>query len=178
MNSPVYVFNNPGNLQFNTFLLIFVRSWHMPWSENDEPMDDTWLRVPALRSSNRAGNATYICINSNVEMMAPIVLGEEESVVLKIGRNKPRKPIPTGLTQAVKMDALDVSEWERENQKSWPYKEMFVPELVKQRYAIKHGNMDAPYMNAVPTSRTYNMVRRTAMPTPCRSCGKGRVRVR
>jgi len=178
MNRTIFVFNNPGNLQFNTHLLIFVRSWYMPWTESDEPMDDTWLRVPAIRAAGQSGIPHYTCINSNIEMMAPIVLGEDENMVLKIGRNKPRKPIPSGLIQAVRLDSLDVPSWEQEHQKSWPYQEMFLTELVKQRYAIKHGNVDAPYMNAVPTSRTYNMVHRTAMPTPCRSCGKGRVRVR
>lgn len=174
----VYVHNNPSSLIFNTHLLVFVRTWHMPWSEGDDPMPDTWLRVPAHKAPGIKDRDRYVCYNSNLEITSPIVIAEEDMVVIKAGRAKPYKLVPLGLMQATLAEAFDVPAWEFENKQSWPYKEMFDPEAVRRRYAQLHGDSAATFMSVAPTNRIYNLVRRTALPTPCRSCGKGRARGR
>lgn len=174
----VYVHDNPSNLTFNSYLLVFVRSWYMPWEKNETPMEDSWLRVPAFRSPGPKGQDRYVCINSNLELISPIVIAEDEMLVLKAGKAKPRKLIPLGLIKATLAEAIDVSAWELENKKSWPYRLMFDNDLVKYRYSVKYGETNSPYMNVAPTNRTFNLVKRTALPRPCRSCGKGRVRAR
>lgn len=167
----IFVFNNPGNIQYDVHLLTFVRSWHLPWKEGDAPMEDSWLRVPALRITNARNVKTYNCINSNLELLAPMILAEEDCVVYKTGKVRPYKPIPVGLIQAVRFEAIDVPEWEQNNQKAWPFNDMFLSDLVRYRYDKLYGSTEGLTMAAATTSRTYSMIKKIAMPRPCRSCG-------
>lgn len=175
----IYVHNNPGNITFNSCVLVYVRSWYMPWDpDKDKPMEDTWLRVPAFRSPGASGSDHFVCVNSNLELVSPVVLSDEDSRVLKIGRMKPSKKIAPGLIEAILAEAIDVPDWEYQNKESWPYNTMFDRNKVKERYAKKYGSSGNPFMNVPPSNRNFQLLKKAAMPRPCRSCGKGRVRAR
>lgn len=175
----VYVHNNPGNIVFNAYVLLFVRSWNMPWNpEKDVPPEDTWLRVPAFRSPGPNGADHYVTVNAHIENASPVLIAEEECTMLRIGQAKSRKPVPKGMILSILDEAIDISAWEKEHQKSWPYREMFDDQLVMMRHAAKLGPASASGVSVTPTNPNLNLIRKSLAPRPCRRCGKNRVRAR
>lgn len=171
----VYVHNNPGNIVFNSYILLFVRSWYLPWDpEKENPSDDSWVRMPAFRSPGPNGLDHYVSLNANVENLSPVVLAEEECVVLRVGQLKPRKPVPKGLILSILDEAIDISAWEKENQKSWPFRDMFDEKKMAVRHAAKFGASTT--QSGVPSNTNFALVRKSVMPKPCRRCGRNRVR--
>lgn len=171
----VYVHDKVGHIQFNARILVFMRSWHMPTDANETPMPDSWLRIAAFCSPGPAGRSHYVCVNSHVDMVANVVIADTDGSVLKLGRAKPDKKLQIGLLESIRSEAIDIPEWEYQNQKAWPYQKMFDKELVRQRYVKVHGENAGPYFDVAATNRNFDLVRKTTMPTPCRTCGKQRV---
>ena len=166
-------------MTFNAHLLVFVRAWNMPWGKEDEPMEDSWMRVPCFRSPGPGGKNHYLCVNPHVEGASPIVMSEEDNTVIKAGGRKLHKVIPQGLIESVRGEAIDVPAWEYERQESWPYLRMFDPDEVRYRYGVINGQEAAENVNALPNNHNFAVIRKTVSPRPCRSCGRNRrVRMR
>jgi len=172
----VYVHNNPSNITFNAYVLVFLRSWNLPWDpKTEEPWEDSWLRVPAFRSPGTEGKDHYLIINNNIEHHSPIVIAEDDCTVLKVGQGKPQKVIPRGMVLSLLDEAIDIPAWELAHQKAWSYKDMFNESLVMERHAAKFGQSTA---SITPQNKNLNIIRRSIAPRPCRRCGKNRVRHR
>lgn len=172
----IYVHNNPSNITFNALVLVFLRSWNLPWNpKTDKPMEDSWLRVPAFRSPSPSGKDHYLLINNNIEHYSPIVIAEEEGIVLRIGQGKLNRTIPRGMILSILDEAIDIPAWEKEHQQSWSYRDMFNEEQVMLRHAAKFGHTTA---DITPKNTNLNIIRKSFAPRPCRRCGKNRVRTR
>lgn len=162
--------NNPGNIDYNSSLYMFVKSWFLP-TEEGSTMVDTWLRIPALKSENLSGGYSYTSLNINVDTISMMVV-TEEGTVLKASSVPPGKVLPSAEFEAVKRDALDVSEWERTRNTPWNYRMMFDSKSIRERYQLRYGNNTAPYGAVLSdTSISYNSARRAVMSRPC-NCGK------
>lgn len=167
----VFVFNNPGNMTFNSYVLLFIRAWYLPWDPiEDVPQNDTWMRMPAFRSSHN-GRPSYLTINSRVEALSPIMIAEQDNLVLRSGGGTANKPVNRGMILSILDNAFDVSTWEKENQASYPYKDMLDREAVAARYAIKTGGSFSDI-----DDRNFKLVKSMVTPRPCRNCGRRRGR--
>lgn len=177
MAEEVYVHHNPGSIKFNAGLYVFIRSWYMPTETGETPAEDTWLRVPAFKSPGPGGKDHYALVNPNIELISMVVV-TDDGIVRKVSRARPFLALAPSILKRITDEAIDVPEWEMQNQKSWPYATMFNKDLVKERYAIKYGETKAPYFNVTSTNQTYMHVKRAVLPKPCSNCGQGRKRVR
>lgn len=163
--------NNPGGIEYNTTLFMFVKSWFMP-VEAGATMNDTWLIVPALRSAGlAAGTDIYSPININLENVALMIV-TAEGKVLKASRVPTGKLLPAEEFKAVQKDAFNIPEWERTTNQAWPYQEMFNGKKIRERYQEKFGT-DQSAFGAIlsDTSISYNKARAAVMARPC-NCGK------
>ncbi len=161
--------NNPGNIEYDCGLYVFIKSWFMPVEEGGTS-EDRWLFIPALRSRGLADQELFTAININLETVAMMVV-TEDGVVTKGASIPPGKKVPKEEFEAVKREALNISEWERATGQAWPYSKMFEGRLVRERYQAKYGSNQAPYGAVLSdTSISYNNVRRAMMSRPC-NCG-------
>ncbi len=162
--------NNPGNIDFDTSLYVFVKSWFIPVEEGGTS-EDRWLRIAACSSTDLQGNLRYTPLNINVETVAMMVL-TEEGVLLKAPSVKPGTKMPSAEFEAIKRETFDIGEWEKATQQPWPYAKMFDGKLVRERYQAKYGTNNAPYGAVLSDSSiSYNAARRAVMSRPC-NCGK------
>jgi hypothetical protein len=162
--SDVYVYNNPGNVAFNTYIYAFLRSWHTLDGDHD-----AWFKIPAYASSASIEPA---CINAIVETVSVLLL-DERGAILKSHSVKLRQPksIDAATLKSIDAEALDTSKWELQNQKSFPFDEMFADASIRERYSRKFGQ-GAPGYDRI-MDQNYNKVRRTVSPpTRCGSCGR------
>jgi hypothetical protein len=171
----IYVHHNPGKIPYNSYLLVFVRSWYMPINPDGSLTEDTWLKVPALKSVAPGGIANYIPSNANIEAISMIIIAEDTGAVTKIARARPNKLLDKQLLSHISEEALDVSDWEKLYDSPWPYSDMVKKELVRTRYTAKFGASSSPYFDVVSTNPNFMKVKRQVGPRPC-NCGKGRKR--
>lgn len=163
--------NNPGNIEYNTTLFMFVKSWFMP-AEAGATMNDAWLIVPALRSPGLApGSEAYSPLNINLENVALMIL-TEQGKVLKASRVPTGKILPLEEFNDVKKEAFNIPEWEKSTGQAWPYQSMFDGKAIRDRYQAKFGT-DKTAFGAIlsDTSISYNKARASVMARPC-NCGK------
>ena len=114
----VYVYKPQGNVAFNSYIYAFMRSWYTL-----DGTEDKWFKIPAYRVP---GTDKFTCINSKVQPVSVMILGENGQV-LKMKNDKMRKQtiIDTATLDSIEREAINTSEWERENQKTFPFAEMF-----------------------------------------------------
>jgi hypothetical protein len=162
--------NNPGNIEYNSSLLVFVKSWFIP-VESGGTSEDRWLRIPAIKTEGLSGQDVYTPLNINVETVASMILTEEGKV-----RKAPSVPVGTQMPKvefdAIQKDVFDIGEWETTTKQPWPYRAMFDGKMVRERYQAKHGNNIAPFGSVLSESSiSYNNARAAVMSRPC-NCGK------
>lgn len=133
-----YVHNNPNNIIFNDYVYVFLRSWHMPTTPQLTLTEDTWLKLPALRTDLPNNGAHYsICNpNSGIASMATI---NSLGVLIKLGNTQPKKQIEPDVFDNIRESSVDVSSWEFTHKQSWPYENMFSKIEIKKRYDAKYG---------------------------------------
>ena len=167
----VYVHHNPGSVEFNATLYMFVRSWYVPTELDEPPAEDTWFRVPAYKTLGPQGRDSYVPINSNLAITSMLHL-TEEGLIIKAARAKPYKSINDVLLNRIKTAAIDIPEWEYQSQESWPYAAMFKKELVRHRYIAKYGETQNAYFDVASMDKIYMEVRRSVLPKPCGCKGR------
>lgn len=160
----IYVYNNPGNIAFNSYLYAFVRAWYTLDGSND-----LWLKVPALNSGG-----SILCINSNIESIALLLLADD-GTVLKSHSSQLRQPkvVDAATLQSIDNSALNVSEWEKQHQEPFPFAEMFDNDKVRERYKQKFGH-DKPNYDQIADVNYRQVKRIVTPPARCGSCGKRR----
>ena len=165
----VFVYNNPGNIRYNSYLYAFIRSWYTIDGKND-----MWYKVPAFRSGN---TNHYVCMNANIENVSVMLL-TDTGVVLKSHSNKIRsgkKSVHRDIIASIDKEALSVSQWELDNQQSFPFKTMFDGQDIKRRYRERYGQEDPKFERIA--NQNFRAVKRVITPSVrCGSCGKKRSR--
>lgn len=146
-----YVHNNPNNIIFNDFVYIFLRSWHMPSTSLVTITEDTWLKLPALRTDLPNGAHHYTLCNPqcNIASMATVTSGGE---LVKLGNTQPKKKIEDSVFENIRESSVDVSAWEFHHQQSWPYDNMFSKIELKKRYDAKYGNTNTMFEPTIVNS--------------------------
>ncbi len=176
VNMSIYVHHNPGNIDYNSYMLMFVHGWYMPTQIGEPVKEDTWLRVPAMRVKPFSAHAdfTYTPMNNDLRMISTLDVAEDTGKVLKAFRARPGKNIGEEELAQVVREAVDISAWEKSNEQSWPFKVMFDQRLIKHRFEIKHGTASrSEFFNKKSTNLVYNQIRAKVIPKPC-NCGRPR----
>lgn len=171
----VHPINNPGNIEFNTTLFMFVKSWFVP-AEEGTSLPDSWLRVPAIQSPGlSAGTFIYTPININIETVAMMSVTEEGKVLKASRVDVSQKVIDAEKLAEIREQAIDISAWEQQLDKPWPYRDMFNSQLISARYRNRYGEDRAPFHSILSdTNVVYNEARASVMARPC-NCGKKNV---
>lgn len=164
----IYVHHNPSHIVFNTFVYVFIRNWYAPQSLNMN--DDAWYKLPALRTDLSGGRAhfspcnSYMMTNSNATVT-------EDGTLIKMGRSQPNSKIDDTMLALIVESAVNISGWEENNQRSWPYEEMFNNTLMRQRYQARYGAASS-VVDPEVTNRVYTQLYTTSGgKKPC-NCGK------
>ena len=172
--SDIYVHHNPGNVNYNAYLLMFIRSWYMPTREGDPVQNDSWLRVPAIKTSkHNSNNAHYTCVNGNLELVSVMTIVEETGKLSRIARGRPGYVLQRFRVEDILKEAIDISEWEYTRQQSWPYNLMFDKVLIQYRFRQKYGDNRAKYMDPTSDNQTFMQIRKLVLPKPC-GCGRAK----
>lgn len=162
--------NNPGNIEYNASIYVFVKSWFMP-TETGAIVSDTWLKIPALKEPALISGYRYTSLNINVETISMMVL-TDEGIVIRASDVPPGKQMPIQEFEAIKKDALDIGEWEKTNSMPWPYRKMFDGKAIRERYQQKYGTNQLPFGAVLSDSSvSFNTARAAVMSRPC-NCGK------
>lgn len=169
----IFVYNNPNNIDYNSYLLMFVRSWYLPTQKGEPPLNDSWLRVPALKTQ-RFNNASYTCCNGNLELISVMTIAEDTCKLTKVARGNSGFIIDYRLVEDIIKESTDISEYEKIGQKSWPYELMFDKNLIQYRYYQKYGDDRAKYMDPTSNNIPFMEIRKIVTPRPCSGCGKRR----
>jgi hypothetical protein len=175
MNDDIYVHNNPSNIKYNAYLLLFMRSWYMPTKIGEPVKNDTWLRVPAVKSQRYSDprSATYTCVNGNLELVSVMSIAEDSAKLTKIARGRPGKILQPFRVSEILREAVDISEWEYTQKQSWPYGVMFDTSLIQYRFKQKYGDNRAAYMDPTSDNIVFMEIRKTVLPKPC-GCGRAK----
>ncbi len=171
----IYVHNNPANIQYNAYLLMFIRSWYVPTKIGEPAANDSWLRVPAIKVQRYSDprTATYTCVNANVEMVSVLTIAEDTGKLIKIARAQPGKILDMKNVSDILKEAIDISEWEYLRKESWPYALMFDRELIQYRFKQKHGDNQKAFMDPTSDNIVFNTIRKVVLPKPC-GCGRAK----
>jgi len=168
----IFVFNNPNNIIYNDYIYVFLRSWYMPSVPEFTITGDKWLKLPALRTDMSENRQHYTCCNANAALSALITIAANGSV-LRVGRATPNTVCDETVFALIKEDAINVELWERNNNKPWPYDNMFAKTLVKKRYEVVYGTNTTPFNENI-NDAAYNAISSKLKPKPC-NCGKTKV---
>lgn len=165
----IFIFDNPGNIQFNALVYCLMRVWHLPDLPNIAK-EDQWFAVPALKNGE-----TYNIINSNFELTALMMVAEDGRLVKSHRVNLSLAPKIDGFElEELKRQAFDIPLWEQTNQQAFPYASMFESSRIGQRYSASSAEAKASVLNSSSNNIVYNKIREQVKPKPC-NCGKTRV---
>lgn len=170
----IYVHNNPNNIEYNAYVLMFIHSWYMPTQRGEPIAEDTWMRVPAVKTQGFSAHAlpTYTALNANLSLVSSVDIAEDSGKVLKAFRARPGKEVPREDIDDIIRQAIDISDWEYSHKKPYPFNLMFNQELITYRFKTKHPNSErADFYNKVSSNITYNKIKKSITPKPC-NCGR------
>jgi hypothetical protein len=158
----IFVYNNVGDLEFNTLVYCLMRAWHLPDIENIQPIDQ-WFAVPTVKIGP---------IYSNFDYTALMMIDDDGRLVKAHRVNLNIAPKIDGFElDELKKQAFNISLWEETNQKEFPYSTMFDPARISQRYALLTQQQQASALTLASPNIVYNKIRETVKPKPC-NCGK------
>ena len=166
----VYVHNS--DLDFNTVIYCFMRSFHLPVLDGQElPLQDTWFIVPAVQHGPMIN-----LVNSNIEVSALMMIDAEGRPVKAHRVNPNIAPTLSDYEiSQIKKEAFDIPLWEQTQQRSFPYESMFDKEKMKASYASS-GLTQQQVLSNTSSNILYNEIRKKVQPRPCTTCGKGKTR--
>lgn len=164
----VYVHENPNNLQFNAVMYAFMRSWYCPDVDGLKFEGDTWFKVPAIRTET-ADSVSFTIINSKIELSSMMLISETGRL-LRATRTRTDQKVPDADMMRVRQTAFDIPAWELENQRTFPYKNMFDSPEVNKRYRSLHNSSDA-FFSIASQDQLFTRIKTTVSPKPC-NCGK------
>lgn len=168
----IYVHNNPNNIQYNDYMYLFMRLWHLPTTSFLSITEDSWLKVPVLRTDLAGGRKFYTLPNQNLDSASVIKLTSDGYLLKMIQKPKLEETIDPLVFESVKENAINVSFWEEQNQRAWPYDNMFSHAAMKQRRDLKFGTTNHTFDLPV-TNVMYTQIASKHKPKPC-NCGKKR----
>lgn len=176
----VHPVNNPANLTYNTSVLMFLRSWYMPFSETGCPNADNWVIVPAIASplpdtgvdANAQAARTYVYPNPNIQLIATAIIDPETGYVTRMARSKANVKIDLRIVDWIKFEALSIPDYEEAKDKPWPYASMFEIPKIRERFHAKYGSSNTLY-DAPIISGTFEKVRKLVATPPCNCKNKG-----
>ena len=161
--------NNPSQLEYNSSMFCFMRSWNCPDIEGFDFKGDSWLAVPALRHETRQ-SVTFTIINSKIELTAMMIVADN-GMLLKATRVNLQQKVPSHQIDQIVAQAFDISKWEKLHNKPFPYENMFDGKQVTRRYAAKNGNNSTEYFSIASENALFTEIKKKVSPKPC-NCGK------
>lgn len=165
----IYVHDNPQGIEYNSVLYVFLRKWYLPELDNHEFKQDSWFAVPAVRKETRDA-VSFTIINSRMEM-ASMMMVSENGMLLKANRSKLQQKVPSHQLQQIEQQAFNIPAWEKLNQKSFPYEDMFDGKKVQQRYSAVNGSNSDAYFSIASENQLFTEIKKVVSPKPC-NCGK------
>lgn len=165
----IYVHDNPNNLEFNSVMYCFMRSWNCPDIEGFDFKGDTWFAVPAIRRETQR-DVSFTIINSKIELTAMMIVADN-GMLLKATRVNLQQKVAQHQIEQIVAQAFDISKWEKMHQKSFPYENMFDGKQVQQRYQAKNGTNSEAYFSIASENQLFTEIKKKVSPKPC-NCGK------
>lgn len=163
----IYVFDNPNNIQYNSHIYVFLRSWFTP----DSIVADSWFKVAALRTDMANNKKHYTATNANMTISSLATVADDGTLI-KMMRNTPNVKLPDDVFQLIVEEAINIPLYESNNQRSFPYTEMFTKLKIKERFERKFGPASS-IMNPMVDNAVFNKIASAPQfkPKPC-NCGK------
>jgi hypothetical protein len=165
----IYVHDNPGNINFNSVVYVFLRYWYTPDLTNHKFTSDSWFAVPAVKVETH-NSVKYTLINNKLDFSAMMIVTDNGRLI-RANRISIDNKVPSHQVRTIKQEAFSIPNWEHANQKSFPYDTMFDGARVSTRYQERNGTNKNAYFSTDSNNKLFTDIKRSVSPKPC-NCGK------
>lgn len=149
----------------------YFKSWHIPEYEGI-PKKDAWLLLPAqiFVGDGRFHVTTMDLRVANHTMMVV----RKDGMLVTVRRGRPGITVPIKFMEQIRLETIDVVEWENVMGLTWDYNDMFDSLKVEERFSERYGNDRTKYFLAPADSQVFSNIFNSTKVQPCRNCGKRR----